>query len=407
MKQPYKFTALFSIFVIACLIQAAFEINDFLLIFLMCGGFAIVWFISEAKLEVKSKSESEELMAQIRSTSKDAKMKHRQLVTIVSALPFPILLIDQFGKITLYNTRLSQFGSIEDIENMTYLHNGFLPKIQDFLKDAYILEKELDKIIQIDNYDYQALSLPIKNKNRFSGCLILFQDITKTLAGEKMQKRFIADASHELKTPISIIKGMVEILNRDDFHDDAVQKDFTKQIAHEVERLDIIVKDMLQLSRLSIDHPILQRRKCDLNGLVDNVILSFQNILDEKQLALTKDYSWHGEVFVDPSRMTQVINNLLSNAIKYGGGGNINIGIEDKGNEILLFIRDEGHGFSEDVKSRIFERFYRVDDARTREQGGSGLGLAIVKSIIDAHGARIEVESSEKNGTQFNIYLKN
>ena len=129
------------------------------------------------------------------------------------------------------------------LEPLTYLDNPFVHGVREFIKDAFILERDMDKIININGVEFQAISIPVLAKSKYSGCLVLFQDISKTLEGEKMQKRFIADASHELKTPISVLKGMVEILNRDDFDDPITEKEFLSQMAKEVQRLDVLVKD--------------------------------------------------------------------------------------------------------------------------------------------------------------------
>ncbi|MEG0423891.1 MAG: HAMP domain-containing sensor histidine kinase [Erysipelotrichaceae bacterium] len=408
MKNSNKIVILFALFAIACLVQATIEINFYLFIFILIFAFAILWFSSEGKIENRSQNENQELMAQVRTTSKDANIKRKQLLTMVTALPWPMLMLDQFGKIVLYNTHLSIFGPLDDIENMNYLNNHFHPKVQEFLKDAFILEKEIDKVIKIDQLEYQILSLPILSKQRFSGCLLLFQDVTKTLAGEKMQKRFIADASHELKTPIAVIKGMMEILNREDFDDEVTKKDFMKQIVKEVDRLDLIVKDMLQLSRLSIDNPILERQNCNLADLVNQSIDPLNRMIKKSQLELIKKFDYLGNVFIDPQKMSQVIVNLVSNAIKYSEQGKITIAIEQNDrHEVILSVSDQGHGFNDEDKKRIFERFYRIDNDRSRQSGGSGLGLAIVKSIVDAHGAKISVTSKINVGTTFKIVFKN
>ena len=237
--------------------------------------------------------------------------------------------------------------------------------------------------------------------------MVLFQDISKTLEGEKMQKRFIADASHELKTPISVLKGMVEILNRDDFDDPITEKEFLSQMAKEVQRLDVLVKDLLQLSRLSLSNVILEREKCDVCALFDKACDSLWKNAQKKQLNIQKDYQTLEYAFCDPKRMLQVILNLLSNAIKYSDSGTITLRTRMETTYYILEVEDEGCGIQKKDMEKIFDRFYRVDDARSRQSGGSGLGLPIVRSIIEAHGGNIEVESTYGKGTLFRIKLKN
>lgn len=369
---------------------------------------AFFWQLVDQKGKIEAARANKELQYQIQSTSKDAHLKSKQLITMLSSIPFPLLLVDQFGNIVMQNGPATKLRSDAiEIENPTYLKNAFLPKVQEFIKDSFILEKNFDRSFRIHDVDYQALSVPITTHGKFSGCLLLFQDITKALEGEKMQKRFIADASHELKTPISVMKGMVEILNRDDFDDAQTQKEFLSQMAIEVSRLDIIVKDMLVLSRLSVDQPLLDRSKVDMDAIIRGVQTSLQTSAEAKGLKLLVDSQYHQQVFCDPLRMSQVITNLVSNAIKYSEEGNITIRSYEQNTNFILEVEDQGCGLTSAQQEKIFDRFYRVNDDRARKSGGSGLGLAIVKSIVDAHGARIEIQSEVNKGTIFRMYLKN
>lgn len=379
--------------------------NGYVILLLLAISLYIVEMVYEQQYESKKSKENKELQEEIRSTAKDAHLKNKQLLTIVSSIPFPMLLIDQFGNIVMHNNIASLCMS--HLEPLTYLDNPFVHGVREFIKDAFILERDMDKIININGVEFQAISIPVLAKSKYSGCLVLFQDISKTLEGEKMQKRFIADASHELKTPISVLKGMVEILNRDDFDDPITEKEFLSQMAKEVQRLDVLVKDLLQLSRLSLSNVILEREKCDVCALFDKACDSLWKNAQKKQLNIQKDYQTLEYAFCDPKRMLQVILNLLSNAIKYSDSGTITLRTRMETTYYILEVEDEGCGIQKKDMEKIFDRFYRVDDARSRQSGGSGLGLPIVRSIIEAHGGNIEVESTYGKGTLFRIKLKN
>lgn len=379
--------------------------NVYVILLLLAISLYIVEVVYEQQYESKKSKENKELQEEIRSTAKDAHLKNKQLLTIVSSIPFPMLLIDQFGNIVMHNNIASLCMS--HLEPLTYLDNPFVHGVREFIKDAFILECDMDKIININGVEFQAISIPVLAKSKYSGCLVLFQDISKTLEGEKMQKRFIADASHELKTPISVLKGMVEILNRDDFDDPITEKEFLSQMAKEVQRLDVLVKDLLQLSRLSLSNVILEREKCDVCALFDKACDSLWKNAQKKQLNIQKDYQTLEYAFCDPKRMLQVILNLLSNAIKYSDSGTITLRTRMETTYYILEVEDEGCGIQKKDMEKIFDRFYRVDDARSRQSGGSGLGLPIVRSIIEAHGGNIEVESTYGKGTLFRIKLKN
>ena len=205
-----------------------------------------------------------------------------------------------------------------------------------------------------------------------------------------MQKRFIADASHELKTPIAVIKGMVEILNREDFDDEETRREFMDQIEQEINRLDILVKDLLQLSRLSLSTVLLEREKTDLCLVIDKAVKSLEKKAEKKGLRIVKEYQNHDLVFCDPLKMSQVVLNLLSNAIKYSDRGTITLKTREEGSWYVLQVRDEGHGITAEDLEKIFDRFYRVDDDRSRSSGGSGLGLSIAKGFVERMNGRIQ-----------------
>lgn len=406
MKQN-KFIVMFYFLLIGALVEYFLDLNVYIMIFFMIIAFTILWYyLEKEEMNVKLK-ENIELQEEVKSTAKDAHLKNKQLLTIVGSIPFPMILIDQFGNIVMHNS-LSEISLDRPFsEDMNYLNNNFTPSVQEFIKDAFILEKQLDKILTIDGVEYQGIGIPVTAKKKYSGCLVLFQNISKTLEGEKMQKRFIADASHELKTPIAVIKGMVEILNREDFDDEETRKEFLTQIDVEINRLNVLVKDLLQLSRLSMSNPILERKKINLCTIIDKAIASLEKEAVKKGLQIKKEYQNQDDVFCDPMRMQQVILNLLSNAIKYSDTGSITLRTSSRGHFYVLEVEDQGMGLSAEDQEKIFDRFYRVDDGRSRKSGGSGLGLAITKGIIEAHSGKLEVESEKGKGTIFRVLLKN
>ena len=398
---------MFYFLLISALVEYFLDFNVYVMIILMSIGFGFLWLYLENNQKAMQLKENLELQEEIKSTAKDAHLKNKQLLAIVGSIPFPMLLMDQFGNIVMHNNLSEISLDMPYQDDMSYLNNNFVRTISEFIKDAFILEKPLDKIMKVNGVEYQGLSVPVTAKKKYSGCLILFQDISKTLEGEKIQKRFIADASHELKTPIAVIKGMVEILNRDDFDDEATRLEFMEQIEVEINRLDVLVKDLLQLSRLSMSNPILERRKVNMCDIIQKCIQSLEKQADHKGLSVVCDFQSQDEVFCDPGKMQQVIVNLLSNAIKYSDAGTITLRTKNESPYYIIEVEDQGAGLNEYQLSHIFERFYRVDDDRSRKSGGSGLGLPIVKGLIDAHGGKLEVHSTPGKGTTFSIKLKN
>ncbi len=403
-KETFK--KLLMMLVFSYIALGMFSFNPYLVVFLLLCYFAYDFMQGTQMLEEKSKAENKELQNEIKMTTKDAYLKQKQLMTMISNIPFPLLLLDANGKVVLYNSSFNQFRDNKEEKSIDYMNNDCHYEVSEFLKDAYIFEKQTEKMISVGDKTYEAISVPVTTKGKFSGCVILFQDITLAKERESMQKQFIADASHELKTPISVIKGMVEILNRDDFDDEKTRVEFMHQIEKESRRLEIIVRDLLQLSRLSKDNLILKRKSLDFTEIIEESKKSFQRLADEKGLHFDVDYQSHEKVFVDRDLSITLMNNLISNAIKYSDQGTIHITTKEVNEEYVIEIKDEGVGLSQEDCEKVFERFYRVDKARSRASGGSGLGLSIVKSIVDAHGGKIKVESELGKGTTFFIHYK-
>lgn len=356
--------------------------------------------------EAEIYTENRELQEELRFRATDSHLKSKQLMTIVASIPFPILLLDSYGNIVMHNNLSSLNENEQEYDKYTYLNNSFYHSVREFVKDAFILEQAMDKVITINHVEFQAISVPVLAKSKYSGTLILFQDISKTLEGEKMQKRFIADASHELKTPIAVIKGMAEILNRDDFNDEETAREFIGQIAYETQRLDDLVKDLLQLSRLSMSNMILKRERFRVVECMNHAVDLLKNQAEQKQLHIVTDYQLDETVFIDPKKMEQVFINLLSNAIKYSEKGTITLRTYRENIYLVAEVEDQGCGLQEDELARIFERFYRINDDRSRKSGGSGLGLAIVKSICEAHQIKIDVISTYGSGSTFRLWIR-
>lgn len=390
-----------------CLFEYHTDMNIYGSITLMILCVILVDNFYENKYKTIKAKEYNDLQAAVRTTVKDAHLKYKQLMSVVSSIPFPIMLLDQFGNIVMHNQVDVLCAYPIEEENLTYRKNPFITSVHEFIKDAYIFERPCDQVLTLHGIEFRAISVPIMAKNKYSGCLVYIQDISKTLEGEKVQKRFIADASHELKTPISVLKGMIEILNRDDFDDPQLEREFLSQMDKEIQRLEKLVKDLLQLSRLSMSTVVVKRVLCDVCGLFDKAYNSLHKKALEKGLTIKKDYQTLEYAFCDPDKILQVLMNLLSNAIKYSEQGTITLRTRIQEPYYVIEVEDEGCGISDEDKKKIFDRFYRVHDDRSRQSGGYGLGLSIVQSIIEAHDGTIEVESKQGKGTLFRIKLKN
>lgn len=238
------------------------------------------------------------------------------------------------------------------------------------------------------------------------GIIIILQDITERQKLEDMQTDFVANVSHELKTPLTNIKSYTETLLDGAVSDPEIADNFLGIINSEADRMNRLVKDLLQLSRLDNSQEIINTKETNVVLLIDMAVTKVELVAKEKNQQLNKLYEKSADIRInaDRDRFEQVILNVLSNSIKYTNeGGRIDVDVfEDSGNARIV-VQDNGIGISEESLPRIFERFYRVDKARSRAMGGTGLGLAITKQIVEGHGGTITAESQEGKGTKMII----
>lgn len=272
-----------------------------------------------------------------------------------------------------------------------------------------VIEKgeALSREISFDHLNNRILDVmvsPLFNeRGEIRGAIIVFTDVTEKKRLEKVRQDFISNVSHELKTPLTSIKAMVEVLLEGGAEDSKLRKDFLENINQEVDRLSRLVSDLLLLSRLESDREFLNPVPTDFVTLINRAVSRFQPRAMKEGLTLSLDIK--GEIpplKVDVNYIDQVISNLIDNAIKYTpSGGRIDVIVEDIGKGIKVSVRDTGIGIPKEDLPRIFERFYRGEKSRNLSLGGVGLGLSIVKHIVEAHGGKVGVESEIGKGSTF------
>jgi two-component system, OmpR family, phosphate regulon sensor histidine kinase PhoR len=396
-----KFYIKLSLGFILLLVNENLKILDNYLLILLVFAFILYLFIDEVNIK-KTKSERllyeyQEKMFQI---NKQSNLRYKQLETIVSNINFPLALLDNRAFFLLSNEnflRMNEISSILELKEDSPLNND----IKAFMRESYLKENNLQRSLSINGQDYNALSITIYENNRFVGTLFIFQNITSILERERIQKRFIADASHELKTPVSAIKGMIEILNRPDFNDEETLLDFHKQIELESKRMENIINDMLNLSRFSSKNVLLDMSTFNLFDLVNDVNRSYNTLIKEKRLKFINEIDPTLMLFADKDKFFHIISNLISNAIKSSDKGEIRIYSNKTSVKLEIMIKDNGYGINQEEIPYIFDRYYRVDESRSRQTGGSGLGLAIVKAYVIAHKGQVDVKSTLNVGSTF------
>jgi two-component system phosphate regulon sensor histidine kinase PhoR len=323
-----------------------------------------------------------------------------------------VLVLDSSGRVRLSNQALDRlFGLQRDVAGQTLLEAFRLDSLQEVfhrvLKEGQLLNHELElpgperRAVQIN-----ATAL-LDRQGQYQGMILVCHDLTRVRQLENTRREFVANVSHELRTPLSMIKGYAETLLHGAKDDPVVAERFLHTIEKHADRLTFLIEDLLTISRLESGQIVMNIQPVDLRPLVDEVLADLQLRAGEKQAHLQNLIPGDLMVQADGDRLRQVFFNLVDNAIKYGRiGGTVRITARrPESGTIEISVRDDGPGIPADGLQRIFERFYRVDRARSREQGGTGLGLAIVKHIIQFHGGEVWAASEPGQGASLYFTL--
>lgn len=224
---------------------------------------------------------------------------------------------------------------------------------------------------------------------------------------ERVRTEFLGNVSHELRNPIFAIQGYIETLSEGAINDPKVNKHFLNKAMEHTINLSNLLNDLIDISMIESGEMRLSFRYFDVNELLQQIVNQLKPLADEKNLELVFIPSRDNlKLFGDKNKLKQAMDNLITNAIKYTEKGKVEVIVDEDKKAGRIIVRDTGIGIPEDDLDRIFERFYRVDKARSRDVGGTGLGLAIVKHIIEAHGSKITVSSKLGVGSEFSFTLK-
>ncbi len=271
-----------------------------------------------------------------------------------------------------------------------------------------MLEKMQDKDFTLSASSRSANPLKKINREISSYVSSKEEEIERLRQLEHFRREFIADISHELKTPLFAAQGFVHTLLDGAVKDKTVRDKFLKKAARSLDGLDILVQDLLTISQMETGEVTMHFESFDIIPLANQVIEQMEGKAEKKKLEiiLTNDPGKKIFVHADYQRIYQVLANLISNAIKYSTKNKqIQITFEESETDVRCLVKDQGYGIPKEDLSRIFERFYRVDKSRSKERGGTGLGLAIVKHIMEGHGSQVRVQSVVNEGSTFSFQL--
>ena len=350
----------------------------------------------------------------IRLTQENLEQESKRLNSILSYMTDGVLATNRRGQITMINDMAKKQLGVqkEDVLNKSILE---LLKIE----DEYELRDLITQIpkLTIDSQDVNGefLSLRVRfalvrrESGFISGLVAVLHDTTEQEKEERERRLFVSNVSHELRTPLTSVKSYLEALDEGALYD-PVAPDFIKVSLDETNRMMRMVTDLLHLSRIDNATTQLDVELINFTAFITFILNRFDKMRgqdDEKKYELVRDYPINSVwIEIDTDKMTQVIDNILNNAIKYSpDGGKITVSMKTTDDQMILSIKDQGLGIPKQDLPKIFDRFYRVDRARSRAQGGTGLGLAIAKEIIKQHNGFIWAKSEYGKGSTFTIVL--
>ncbi len=352
----------------------------------------------------EAQAETEDLQRRQQQTTIDAKAQQQVLF---NSMLEGLLLLDRNRRIYLANRAFKNlFGLKAELRGKTILEalrvHELAALVERVEADGQVFDYEL-KLPELSERWLQVNAAAISNSaGEREGTILVFHDLTRLKQLERTREEFVANVSHELRTPLSLIKGYVETLLDGARANPDVAERFLKIIERNTQRLDLLIQDLLTISALESGRIKLSVQPVELPPLVEKVFFDLKPPADNKNITLVNSLP-RLSATADASRLEQVLANLVDNAIKYGRAqGSVTVGgRKTEDGKIELFVQDDGPGIPTEALDRVFERFYRVDKARSREQGGTGLGLSIVKHIVHNHGGKVWVKSELGRGATF------
>lgn len=350
-------------------------------------------------------SESASVLQQLRSQQSQAQVILDSMVEGVCAL-------DRTGRVLWMNGSAERLFGVrqQDAAGKRLLELFRRPEINELINEVLTRQQPAIREIQVLGPQEQVIRFqgaPCESGQTGAALVFVAQDVTEIRRLERMRREFVANVSHELKTPLTSIKGLVETLLNGALEDLANNRRFVAMIDEDATRLTQLIDDLLELSQIESKVAPLALRPVDLRGLIQDLVPRLRQQANERQVTLEVSLPTDTPpVTGDSDRLRQVFLNLLDNAVKFNKpGGRVTVSARREPPLLSLSVEDTGIGIPEQDLQRIFERFYRVDKARSRELGGTGLGLAIVKHLIDLHHGTINVCSQPGRGSTFTIAL--
>ncbi|MFW6280763.1 MAG: two-component system histidine kinase PnpS [Halanaerobium sp.] len=351
------------------------------------------------------------MASQLEEKIDEISTEKNRIEIILESMVDGVIAVDKEGKVSLINPAARRIFNIEaeKIKGKELISSLFSHRIDMYLQRAFDEKKSISREIKYKNPEQkiiQATFIPLLDEEeKVNGGVIVLTDITELRKLETVRNDFVANVSHELRTPLTSMVGYLDTLLESGIEDPETRDRFLKIIKEETDRLSILIKDLMNLSKI-------ESQTFDLKAEnLKDVVTKVTNLLEKNAENKNIDF----KVIIDDNlplvymvreQIKQVLINLIDNAIKYTpAGGQVKVEVLQEGDKVYFSVKDTGMGIPKSDQERIFERFYRVDKARSRSFGGTGIGLSIVRNIVKQHGSEIQVKSREGVGSEFSFYL--
>jgi two-component system phosphate regulon sensor histidine kinase PhoR len=342
--------------------------------------------------------------ARLEHSFSELENRRSELAALLDSMQEAVIAITREGYVSWSNAVMQRLAGTQIRAGRTLVHSVRDPDVlacaEGALRDREVRFGRADSLVPGRIFEINATPMPD------GGAVVVLHDVTSVEAAERSRRDFIANVSHELRTPLTSISGYLETLLEDPNPRPETTREFLTIILKNSNRMNRLTEDLLELASVeSPDYKIAPQR-IRASSLVQDAIESLAGMVVESGVSIDSGGAPDDIVLADPDAMTQVFGNLIENAMKYGkSGGRIRVYAQVSNEDVEFVVQDFGPGMAYEHLGRIFERFYRIDKARSRDSGGTGLGLAIVKHIVQAHGGRIWAESELGMGAAFHFTL--
>jgi two-component system phosphate regulon sensor histidine kinase PhoR len=367
-----------------------------------------IWLTRERQLENRLRQSQLEL-TEVKAARNLALVEEQdKQQTVFNSMVEGLLILDENGQVQFSNPTLGTLFDLQgDIRGKTLLEALRHHELKAVAERSLVEGRVTDFELTVHGRETRVLEVnaaSFRDRDRaHAGTILVFHDLTRIKQLENVRKEFVANVSHELRTPLSLIKGYVETLIDGAKDDPAIALRFLQTIEKHADRLSFLIEDLLTISQLESGQIVLNQQPLELGEQVDQVIRDLHARAAERSITLVNEVPSELLVNADGDRFQQVLFNLVDNAVKYGRqGGSVRLGARRMdGDRVEGWVADDGPGIPADASERVFERFFRVDRARSRDAGGTGLGLSIVKHIVQSHGGEVRLQSETGKGCTF------